>query len=139
MSARVSPHPCDPSCPGWAIFNELEYPAIERCDECWSGVEDAMTDADYESLPECQAALAKSGGRVVKKSPRAQLEALVWKHTHQDFKGVIDGVRYRLHLNEKKGGTESWPLSTFTNEQLIDKLPRKVRETDEVRALIARL
>jgi hypothetical protein len=73
------------------------------------------------------------------KPPREQLEALVWKHSHADFKGVTDGVRYRLHLNEKTGGTESWPLSTFTDEQLIEKLPSKVRESDAGRAVIAAL
>ena len=73
------------------------------------------------------------------KSPRARLEALVWKHTHKDFKGVIDGVRHCLHLNTQRGGTESWPLSSFTVEQLIDKLPSKVRDSDEVRALLASL
>lgn len=75
-----------------------------------------------------------------KQSPRAQLEALVWKHTHRDFKGVTDGVRYRLHLNtENGGGTESWPLSAFSNEQLVEKLPSKVRESDAGRAVIAAL
>lgn len=60
---------------------------------------------------------------------RKKLEALVWKHTHADFKGKTDGVKMVLH-NEAgvTYGTESWPLSKFTDEQLIEKLPRKVRD-----------
>lgn len=62
---------------------------------------------------------------------RKKLEALAWKHTHRDFKGVTDGVKMRLHLNPKTGGTESWPLSSFTDAELIEKLPSAIRATLE--------
>lgn len=59
---------------------------------------------------------------------RKKLEALVWRHTHRDFRGVgDDGVRRVLHLNRATGGTESWPLSSFTDDELIAKLPQRVR------------
>lgn len=56
---------------------------------------------------------------------RAKLEALVWRSTHPDSRGVgDDGVRCVLHRNPATGGTESWPLSSFTDEQLVEKLPQ---------------
>ena len=59
---------------------------------------------------------------------RTKLEALIWKHTHRDRRGTgSDGVRRILHLNPATGGTESWPLAAFTDEQLIAKLPLEVR------------
>lgn len=54
---RRSPSPCSEGCPGWAIFNADEEPEIQRCDECWSGVEDAPWDEAYVGVSECQAAL----------------------------------------------------------------------------------
>lgn len=59
---------------------------------------------------------------------RKNLEALVWRHTHRDFRGRTDGVRHVLTQNPTHGGTESWPLSAFTEEQLMTKLPRSERE-----------
>jgi hypothetical protein len=60
---------------------------------------------------------------------RKKLEALVWRHRHRDFGGRgDDGVRRVLHLNPRTGGTELWPLSSFTDRGLIAKLPRKIRE-----------
>lgn len=57
---------------------------------------------------------------------RAQLEALVWRHTHKDFRGThADGTRTVLHL--VNGGTQLWALSSFPLETLVEKLPRKVR------------
>lgn len=57
---KASPQPCDPTCPGWAVFNEETCPAIQACDACWHGVTDAPTDDDYQADPECRAALAKA-------------------------------------------------------------------------------
>lgn len=48
--------------------------------------------------------------------------ALIWKHTHPDFRGVIDGVRYVLCSNPKTGGTESVPLDGLTLEERASKL-----------------
>lgn len=67
---------------------------------------------------------------------RQQLEALVWKHKHKDYRGITNGIKYVL-VNTgyppfqgpgHSGGTESWPLSSMTTEQLCDLLPRSVRE-----------
>lgn len=59
------------------------------------------------------------------KLTRAKLEALVWRHTHRDFKGLIDGVRTVLHL--VRGGGGAVPLSSLTDAELYDKLPSRVR------------
>lgn len=38
---------------------------------------------------------------------RKKLEAIAWKHTHREARGVgDDGVRRVLHLNQSTGGTE---------------------------------
>lgn len=59
---------------------------------------------------------------------RRALEALVWKHTHRDYRGRgPDGVRRVLHLNPETGATESWPLASFTDAELVAKLPSRVR------------
>lgn len=59
---------------------------------------------------------------------RKKAESLLWKNKHRDFRGVMDGVKNVLYLNPKTGGTELWPISSFTDEQLINELPRSVRE-----------
>lgn len=57
---------------------------------------------------------------------RQQLESLVWRETHPDFKGNTDGVRYVLHLVESRG-TCSVPLSSLSLGELVDKLPSRER------------
>jgi hypothetical protein len=71
---RRSPEPCDPACPGWAVFevdrctvhgdacdgydrgcSTLE---IQACNDCWHGQPDPMTDDDYQAHPVCIAQLA---------------------------------------------------------------------------------
>lgn len=60
---------------------------------------------------------------------RKKLEAMAWRHTHRDFRGVgDDGVRRVLRLDRSTGGVASCPLSSLTDAQLIDSLPRAVRE-----------
>lgn len=72
---RAPDDPCDPDCPGWAVFevdrctvhgddcdgwekgcSKLE---IEACIECWHGQQDPMTDDDYAAHPVCLAQLAR--------------------------------------------------------------------------------
>jgi hypothetical protein len=61
--------------------------------------------------------------------PRKKLEALVWKHTHSDFKGkALDGSKCVLHFVTNVG-TCSVAIKSFTDEELIAKLPARVRET----------
>lgn len=60
---------------------------------------------------------------------RKKLEALVWRNTHRDFRGTTNGERNILHNEHKGNGTELWFLSQFTDEQLMEKLPKAVRES----------
>jgi hypothetical protein len=47
---------CDPTCKGWAIFNESEgRPEIQRCDDCTRDL--PVSDFDVAALPEAQTAL----------------------------------------------------------------------------------
>jgi hypothetical protein len=47
--------------------------------------------------------------------PKVQEMNLIWKHTHPDYRGVIDGVRYVL-VNEE-GATVSVPLQSLHQEE----------------------
>lgn len=65
-------------------------------------------------------------GSVERMDPKARkkLEDLLYSLTHRDYKGRNgDGTRSVLH-NESgvTYGTESWPLSTFTDAQLVSAL-----------------
>lgn len=58
---------------------------------------------------------------------RAALEALVWKHTHRDFKGKWDnGAKYVLH-SVGGLGTTSVQISQLSDADLLAKLPSSVR------------
>lgn len=61
---------------------------------------------------------------------RKNLEALVWRHTHRNARstGLVGSSRTILHMSPETHGTESWPLSAFTDDELLAKLPRSVRE-----------
>jgi hypothetical protein len=60
---------------------------------------------------------------------RKTLERLAWKHTHRDFKGKLeDGTKTVLKLIPGKG-TCLVSLSSLTDEELLEKLPKTVRET----------
>lgn len=51
-------NPCDPGCPGWAVFETGdETLEIEACNDCWHGVENPLTDDEAALLPEAQYAL----------------------------------------------------------------------------------
>jgi hypothetical protein len=41
---------CDPTCKGW--FVDAERLDAQRCDECWHGIADPLTDDEVELLPE---------------------------------------------------------------------------------------
>lgn len=58
---------CDDSCSGWGVFStqcSSRVPdgtlELQRCDDCWSGVDDPLTDVEIELLPEAQAELKKT-------------------------------------------------------------------------------
>jgi hypothetical protein len=50
---------------------------------------------------------------------KAKQLALIWKHTHRDFRGKFNGERTILVFRE---GTCSVPLSTLTDAEIADKL-----------------
>jgi len=58
---------------------------------------------------------------------RALLERLVWKHKHSDFRGKIEGVKCVLKFVTGVG-TCSVPLSSLTEEECLDMIPKRVRE-----------
>ena len=47
---------------------------------------------------------------------------LIWKQTHPDYRGAINGVRYVLCYDRTTGGTESVPLSGLTLAERASKL-----------------
>lgn len=49
----------------------------------------------------------------------------MWKHTHRDFRGTLDGVRTVLHLVPARG-TCIVTLASLTDEELRAKLPARV-------------
>lgn len=56
---------------------------------------------------------------------REQKLALIWRHTHQDFKGVReDGTRSILVYRQ---GTTAVPLDDLTDAEINDRLPRAKR------------
>ena len=57
---------------------------------------------------------------------RKKLESLVYKHTHKDFKGKIDGNRTILVGTPE--GTCLVFLSSLTDEQLWSRVPQKVKD-----------
>lgn len=67
---------------------------------------------------------------------RKKLESLVYKHTHADFKGRFeDGTRTILKFVPSVG-TCVVALSSLTDEELVEKLPRKVRESAAFDAIL---
>jgi hypothetical protein len=53
--------PCDEACPGWAVIeNGRSATVLQRCDDCFHGVEDKLMDDEVEALPEAQALLAET-------------------------------------------------------------------------------
>lgn len=55
------------------------------------------------------------------------MEALLWRVTHADYRGKLpDGTKCVLHMSAKTYGTESWPLSTFSDAELIEKLGKRL-------------
>lgn len=44
----------------------------------------------------------------------------VWRKTHRDYRGTIDGIRHILVL--RNGGTCSVPLSHLTDAEIADRI-----------------
>ena len=51
------PVPCAVGCPGWAVFASGRGLEVQRCDECWTDVDDAPSDEVFQGHPVCRAAL----------------------------------------------------------------------------------
>lgn len=61
---------------------------------------------------------------------RAKLERLVWKHKHSDFRGKReDGTKCVLKFVTGVG-TCSVEISSLTDEECLDMIPKKVREAE---------
>lgn len=51
----ANPDPCSDDCPGWCLSEGSDgVERIERCDGCWHGFDDSVTDDDAAALPEAQ-------------------------------------------------------------------------------------
>lgn len=61
---------------------------------------------------------------------RAKLERLAWKHTHKDFRGkTADGQKTITKYIPTKG-TCVVLFSSLTDEELLQKIPTKVRQEE---------
>lgn len=61
---------------------------------------------------------------------RAKLERLVWSTKHRDFKGKReDGTKCVLKF-VTGAGTCSVPISSLTDAECLDMIPKKVREAE---------
>jgi hypothetical protein len=56
---------------------------------------------------------------------RKKLEALLWKNTHKDFRGSIDGVKNVL-VNRGAEGTCLVSLDALTDQELLSKIPKRL-------------
>ena len=56
---------------------------------------------------------------------RQQKLDLVWKHTHRDFKGTIDGVRTIMVF---RNGSVLVCLEDLTEQEIADRLPKKAAQ-----------
>ena len=56
---------------------------------------------------------------------RAQKLALVWKHTHSDFKGKLDGERTIMVF---RNGSCLVALDDLTDAEIEDKLPKEFKQ-----------
>jgi len=59
---------------------------------------------------------------------RKELERLVWKHTHRDFKGKYQGQKTVLTLGPK--GTTMVAISDLSDDELLKKIPSRFRPQD---------
>lgn len=57
---------------------------------------------------------------------KAQELDLIWKHTHPDYRGKIDGVRYVLVWSNAHG-TSSIPLQSLHAKEHAEKLAYAMR------------
>lgn len=55
--------------------------------------------------------------------------ALIYRHTHRDYKGNLNGERNILTL--RQGGTTLVPLSALTDAEIADKLPYAIKKEAE--------
>jgi len=60
----------------------------------------------------------------MKKTYRAKLEALVWKHTHRDYKGTNKGGNRTILHSVTNVGTCVVTLASLSDAELLNKLPR---------------
>ncbi|HVG51651.1 MAG TPA: hypothetical protein VM867_08465 [Xanthobacteraceae bacterium] len=56
---------------------------------------------------------------------REQKLKLIWRHTHRDFKGTLDGERSILTY---RNGTCLVLLKDLTDDEIESRIPRAVKE-----------
>jgi N12 class adenine-specific DNA methylase len=66
----------------------------------------------------------EGGERDLPKDVRAWAENEAWEKKHPDYRSTEDSRAHPsiLHLNPKTGGTESWPMSAFSDQELLEEL-----------------
>jgi hypothetical protein len=47
-------------------------------------------------------------------------ERVAWERKHPDYRSVIDGEPYVLHMPKGTGGTELWPLALAMKDRPED-------------------
>jgi hypothetical protein len=60
---------CHPDCSTWCPSSSKRGLEVQRCDACWQGAPDPLTDDEAALLPEAQEKLAALGAEMLKTSP----------------------------------------------------------------------
>jgi hypothetical protein len=63
---------------------------------------------------------------------KQQQTALIYRHTHRDYKGTVGGEKSILIL--RNGGTTAVPLSCLTDAEIAERLPYAMRKEAERKA-----
>lgn len=66
------------------------------------------------------AACCKAACKEWAPKPTAEVLNLIWRHTHPDYRGITDGVRYVLTYSPQYG-TISTPLDNLPLEELVER------------------
>lgn len=103
---RKLTEPCEPSCPGWAVFEENTGLCIQACDSCWEGIPERLKDDETAAMPEARALLLEEHRRTgvplsvwQRSLGFADLPKLTWREAAQLKRELEAGRRYM----EKRG------------------------------------
>lgn len=62
---------------------------------------------------------------------RARAETLIYRHTHPDYKGTVDGVQTVMLLDPKNGGSRLFAMADLTDGQIMAELPYALKKERE--------